>query len=55
MIAKVICVVYCVVMGGGWQGEGERSVPSPFKKLSEIHKVGFKRLAEKKEESNTRK
>jgi hypothetical protein len=50
-IAKVICVVYCVAMGGGWQGERGRRVPSPFKKLSKIHKVGFKKLAEKKKKA----
>jgi hypothetical protein len=39
-------------MGGGcWWGEGGRRVPSPFKKLSEIHKVGFKKLAEKKKKA----
>jgi hypothetical protein len=53
-ITKIICVVYCVVMGGGWQGEGGMRVPSPFQKLSKIHKVGFKKLAEKKEERYTR-
>jgi hypothetical protein len=35
-------------------GESNGRVPGLFKKLSDIHKVGFKKLAEKKEESNMR-
>jgi hypothetical protein len=42
-------------MGGGWQREGGRRVPSPFKKLSKIHKVGFKKLAEKKRRKQYKK